>query len=251
MTPEQASGPATISMAEILPHFPQARIAVCVVEGLRLRPERTPELDAFIGEVEARARARWRNPDGAPMELAQIPGIAAWRSAYKAFGIKRTSYRSSVERLVKRVLAGDSLPRINDGVDLYNAISLDHVLCCGADDLDALVTPLAFRFSRPDDSFFDMGAAPGEDPYDPPKPGEVVYADARHVLCRRWNWRQDSRSGLTTDTRRAVITLQSNGWGDVEAAVADMARWWQVLGATSFRHVILETANPEAPLPLS
>ena len=58
------------------------------------------------------------------MELSSIPGVAAWRSAYKGFGIKSTSYRSSVERLVKRVLAGDALPRINAFVDLYNALSL-------------------------------------------------------------------------------------------------------------------------------
>ena len=29
------------------------------------------------------------------------------------------------------------------------------------------------------------------------RPGEVVYADAAHVLCRRWNWRQDARSLIT------------------------------------------------------
>jgi DNA/RNA-binding domain of Phe-tRNA-synthetase-like protein len=67
-----------------------------------------------------------------------------------------------------------------------------------------------------------MGAEAGEDPNDPPKDGEVVYADARHVLCRRWNWRQDARTGITAATTRAVITVQANGWGDLEAAVADL-----------------------------
>jgi len=27
-------------------------------------------------------------------ELSQIPGIAAWRAAYKGFGIRQTRYRS-------------------------------------------------------------------------------------------------------------------------------------------------------------
>ena len=62
-----------------------------------------------------------------------------------------------------------------------------------------------------------MGAAEGEDPDDPPKPGEVVYADAAKVLCRRWNWRQDARSAVTPATRRVVLTAQSNGAGDVGA----------------------------------
>ena len=68
--------------------------------------------------------------------MSQIPGIAAWRAAYKGFGIKQTRYRSSVERLVKNVLAGRPLARVNAFVDLYNAVSLAHVLPLGADDLD-------------------------------------------------------------------------------------------------------------------
>jgi len=42
------------------------------------------------------------------------------------------------------------------------------------------------------------------------------------VLCRRWNWRQDARSVITPATRRAVVTVQSNGVGDLEGAVEDL-----------------------------
>src|SRR5208282_709927 len=165
--------------------------------------------------IEAECRRRWSG-----VELSAIPAVAAWRVAYKGFGVKRTSYRSSVERLIKRVLAGGALPRVNALVDLYNAASLRSGLCLGCDDLDRVQGDLAFRFSRPGDSFVDMGAEAGEDPDDPPKVGEVVYADSRHVLCRRWNWRQDARSAVSTHTRRAALTAQSNGAGDVEAAAA-------------------------------
>lgn len=204
----------SLSIEALAERFPEFRAAVVVAEGLTIG-ERDEALAAEIAEAEARARARW-----AGMELSAIPGVAAWRTAYRAFGIKKTSYRSSVERLVKRVLAGDELPRVNALVDLYNMVSLDEVLCLGCDDLDRVEGDLAFRFSREGDSFLDMGAAEGEDPSDPPKPGEVVYADARKVLCRRWNWRQDARSAVTPATRRVVLTAQSNGWGDVEAAGA-------------------------------
>jgi DNA/RNA-binding domain of Phe-tRNA-synthetase-like protein len=128
-----------------------------------------------------------------------------------------------VERLIKRVLAGDRLPKVNALVDLYNLVSIESGLCLGCDDLDALDGDLAFRFARPGDTFLDMGAGEGEDPLDPPKAGEFVYADARHVLCRRWNWRQDARSLITPQTRRSVLTVQSNGFGDVEAAARRVA----------------------------
>ena len=75
-----------------------------------------------------------------------------------------------------------ALPRVNSLVDVYNNVSLVHGLCLGADDLDKTFGDLAFRFSKADDSFVDMGAELGEDPNDPPKDGEVVYADVRHVL---------------------------------------------------------------------
>jgi DNA/RNA-binding domain of Phe-tRNA-synthetase-like protein len=95
------------------------------------------------------------------------------------------------------------------------------VLPLGADDLDKVTPPLAFRFTRDGDTFVDMadGAEAGDET---PKPGEVVYADACHVLCRRWNWRQDARSLITPDTTRAVVTLQQNGAGDVQAAADDL-----------------------------
>jgi DNA/RNA-binding domain of Phe-tRNA-synthetase-like protein len=203
-----------LTLEELIPTFPQFRVAVVVAEGLTIG-ERDSALDREIAEAEARCRTRW-----AGVELSAIPGVAAWRTAYRAFGIKKTSYRSSVERLLKRVLAGDSLPRVNALVDLYNRISLDETLCLGCDDLDRVTGDLAFRYSREGDSFLDMGAAEGEDPEDPPKPGEVVYADASHVLCRRWNWRQDARTAVGPKTRRVVLTAQSNGFGDVEAAGA-------------------------------
>lgn len=207
----------TLSIAEISDRFPEFRVAAVVAEDLAIPAERPPELDRLIAEREAAIRARY---DG--MELSAIPGVAAWRKAYRAFGIKRTSYRSAVERLVKNVLAGRSLPAINGFVDAYNTVSLTHVLCLGADDLDHVVGDLAFRVARPGDSFVDMGAEDGEDPNDPPKEGEVVYADSEKVLCRRWNWRQDARSVITPATRRAVVTVQSNGAGDLEGAVEDL-----------------------------
>ena len=207
-----------ISLTEIMPGFPSCRVAALMLEDGVIPPARSPELASYIDAREQEARGLFSD-----LELSQIPGVAAWRSAYRGFGIKRTSYRSSVERLVKRVLAGDALPAINGFVDLYNAVSLRSVLCLGADDLAGVTGDVAFRFSRPGDTFLDMGAAAGEDPNDPPKEGEVVYADDDHVLCRRWNWRQDARTAVTPQTRRVLVTVQSNGWGDVETAAEELA----------------------------
>ncbi len=209
-----------IDISEIVRDFPDFRVAVVVAERIEIEPGRTAELAAIIAEREAQCRTAWGG-----MELSEIPGVAAWRKAYRAFGIKKTSYRSSVERLVKNVLASRPLPEINAFVDVYNAVSLAHVMPLGADDLGQVAGSIAFRYSRIGDQFVDMaGGDEGADTpaNDPPKPGEVVYADDEKILCRRWNWRQDVRSLVTPLTTRAVVTVQSNGVGDLDAAVTDL-----------------------------
>jgi DNA/RNA-binding domain of Phe-tRNA-synthetase-like protein len=228
-----------IDITGIISAFSDFRVAVVVAEDIDDGAERTPEMAALIAEREAACRARW-----ADMELSEIPGIAAWRKAYRAFGIKRTSYRSSVERLVKNVLAGRGLPAINAFVDAYNAVSLAHVMPLGADDLEKVVGDLAFRYSRLGDQFLDMAGGEGEDT-DPPKEGEIVYADEEKILCRRWNWRQDMRSLVTPLTRRAVVTVQANGVGDLEEAVADLRR---LLGRFAAAETSVTIADRHRPL---
>ena len=232
-----------ISIADITNAFPDYRVAFVVAEGLTIAPERPAALDALIAAREEAARARWSGT-----ELSQIPGIAAWRAAYKGFGIKQTRYRSSVERLVKNVLAGRPLARVNAFVDLYNAVSLAHVLPLGADDLAHVTPPLAFRYARAGDSFVDMAEAEEGGGPEAPKPGEVVYADAAHVLCRRWNWRQDARSLITPRTTRAVVTVQANGAGDVAAGAQDLIDLIGKFCGGRYQVMTLDRARPIADL---
>ena len=121
-----------------------------------------------------------------------------------------------------------------------------HVLPLGADDLDKVTPPLAFRYARDGDSFVDM-AEEGDAP-EAPKAGEVVYADAVHVLCRRWNWRQDARTLITAGTTRAVVTVQANGSGDVVAAADDLIDLITRFCAGHCRVAVLDRANPTADL---
>jgi DNA/RNA-binding domain of Phe-tRNA-synthetase-like protein len=157
----------SLSIEELTEKFPRFRVAFLLTELLAIQPERSPRLERELAAAEDECRRRW-----AGMELSAIPEVAAWRAAYKGFGIRRTNYRSSAERLIKRVLAGEPLPRINALVDLYNMVSLQTGLCLGCDDFDKTCGDLAFRYAKVGDSFVDMGAEAGEDPDDPPKEGE-------------------------------------------------------------------------------
>ena len=231
-----------IDISEIAADFPAFRVAVVVAEGLVIADGRSSVLESEIAAREAACRTRWGGS-----ELSQIPGIAAWRKAYRQFGIKKTSYRCAVERLVKNVLADRNLACINGFVDAYNAVSLAHVFPLGADDLDKLSGDIAFRYARADDTFFDM-AGEGGPVEDPPKSGEVVYADGEKILCRRWNWRQDARSLVTPATSRAVVTVQYNGHGDLDAAVDDLVALLERECAATCRVTVADSGKPTADI---
>jgi DNA/RNA-binding domain of Phe-tRNA-synthetase-like protein len=204
----------SLDIAEILPQFPTYRVALIVATDLTIGQERPPALMDYMSNVEVDCRARYVG-----REMGDIPEVRRWRQAYKAFGVKKTSFRSSVERLLRRVIQGEGLPPINTLVDAYNAISVAFHVPAGADDLDLLKPPLAYRYAREGDTFFTLG----EDTLtpDPPEPGEVVYADMAHVLCRRWNWRQDARSAIRDATRRVTLNIES--LDDESASVVEAA----------------------------
>ena len=202
----------SLDIADILPQFPTYRVALVVATGLTIGQERSAALADYIASVEAECRERF-----AGWELGDIPEVRRWRQTYKAFGVKKTSFRSSVERLLRRVIQGEGLPQINTLVDAYNAISVAYRVPAGADDLDLLKPPLAYRYARAGDTFFTLGE--NELAPDPPEPGEVVYADTVHVLCRRWNWRQDVRSAIRPETRRVTLNIET--LDDESASVAE------------------------------
>lgn len=199
----------TLDISEVAGGFPRFRVALVVVEGLTVSAERPPRLEAFVADAVTQI-----TKDLAGIELADIAALQAWRQAYRAFGVKKTSYRSSVERLLKNLQRGAGLPRVNVLVDAYNAVSALHRMPIGADDLDRVSPPLAFRYARPTDTFVALGD-PASTP-DPPRAGEVVYADAEKCLCRRWNWYQDCRSAIGPHTTGAVLTVQTLADDDSE-----------------------------------
>ena len=208
-----------LSIEELLDAYPGFQVAFALIEDIDPATAGQSGIDRLVAEAETAAAERLGEKD-----IADLPEIAAWRAAYRRFGSKKTSYRNSCEALLRRLRSGGGLPRVLPLVDLYNALSIKHVIPAGADDLARLRPPLAFRYSRPGDSFLDLARDPPTD--DPPAPGEVVLADAEKCLCRRWNWRQDARSRIRPETRDATLvlqTLEADGQSRLSAAAAELS----------------------------
>jgi DNA/RNA-binding domain of Phe-tRNA-synthetase-like protein len=179
---------------------PDYRAVLLTADGLRGGPSDATS-ERILGEAEATARhlLAGRSPE-------QHPHLAAWREAYRAFGAKPQRTRPSVEALARR-LDLDGLPRIDRITDVYNAVSIAHLLPVGGEDRAAYAGPP--RLVRADGSEpFDTTAG-GEPVVEHPEAGEVVWRDGAGVTCRRWNWRQCTRTRITTGTSSAVFILDA------------------------------------------
>ena len=154
--------------------------------------------DAALRRAEDSARTRLA---GAPPE--SLPEIAAWREAFLGFGVKPRIARSSVESLVRRVDAG--LPRIDRLTDLYNAVSVEHLVPVGGEDLDRYAGPPRLVRAHGDEPFDTVADA--EPTTAKADPGEVVWRDDLGVTCRRWNWRQCVRTRLEPATTNVLFIL--------------------------------------------
>ena len=179
---------------------PDYRALLVTAAGLRGGPSDDVS-ERILSAAEATAR---RALDGRPPE--RLPHPAAWREAYRAFGAKPQRTRPSVEALLRR-LDPDGLPRIDRITDVYNAVSIAHLLPLGGEDRAAYVGPARLVRASGDEPF-DTTAG-GEPVVEHPDPGEVVWRDDVGVTCRRWNWRQCSRTRITTDTISAVFILDA------------------------------------------
>ncbi|MPY57040.1 B3/B4 domain-containing protein [Streptomyces spongiae] len=152
------------------------------------------------------------------------PHMAAWREAYTAFGSKPSRTRNSAEALAKRALSEAGLPRINLLVDLYNAISVAHLIPVGGEDLDRIQGGMSLVRATGQEDFVTV--AGGEEVVEHPDAGEVVWRDEVGVTCRRWNWRQGPRTRLAEDSTSALFLLESLApmpVADVETAGAELA----------------------------
>ena len=154
--------------------------------------------------------------------LSEVPSLAAWRRAFRAFGVDPTAYRSAAEALLRRLTKQGSIPSIGTLVDIGNLVSIRYALPVAVFDLVSIEGGLTVRFATGEESFTDLGSGATKRP----EPGEVIFIDeAGHVAARRWCWRQSAESASAGSTTGVLVTVEGHHEGareDVEAAVADL-----------------------------
>ena len=171
----------------------RVRLGVLELDGVAVR-ESDPALAA---EIEAYAAGMRRtHGDG---KSADVPGAADARALYKALGLDPTKTRPSSEALLRRVLKGEALYRINTLVDAMNLCSLRAQLPFGLYDRDHIEPPVVLRKGTAGESYEGIRKAAVN------VEGRPVLADARGAFGNPTS--DSARTMVTTAATAALVTV--------------------------------------------
>jgi DNA/RNA-binding domain of Phe-tRNA-synthetase-like protein len=151
---------------------------------------------ALLAELNACDQSILRLPE--PRTVLESPQILATRAAYKALGKDPARYRGSAEALLRRVIAGKGLPRINAVVDIINLVSVESRLSIGLYDLAHVQGDIVFRAGLAGETYKGIGK------YDLNLEGLPVFCDA---LGPHGSPTSDSERTMVTSKTKNVLAV--------------------------------------------
>lgn len=181
----------------IFDKIPTLQVYVTIAKNMTLKPDGEVAIKQFLHDS-------WHHGAQACLAYANVqshPHIQAWRECYQSLGISIKKFTCSVENLLKRAVKQPEPRSISPIVDLYNAVSVRHVMPFGAMDLDDMPEePLELRFSQPGDTFMALDeTVPSPVPLQ-----EATYVCGHQALTRHINWKQ-SKKALVQNTSKNVM----------------------------------------------
>lgn len=124
--------------------------------------------------------------------LTEQINIKTSRKAYKALGKEPSRYRVSSEALIRRILQGKGLYRINNVVDTNNLISIETGYSVGSYDLENLHGNINFRIGNIGEKYQGIGK-------------EMINIENLPVFADDFG----AYGSPTSDSTRAMITEKS------------------------------------------
>lgn len=224
--------------ADILARFPNVVGGVILAQGMTNGPTRDSLLRTYYAEQQTVKQRIGDTP------LSQVETLSAWRSAFRAFNVDPTQYRSAAEALLRRLTKKGDIPSINTLVDIGNLVSIRYALPVAVFDTRTLQGAVTVHFADGTERYTTLGQT--EEGH--PEPGEVVFSDETGlVIARRWCWRQSEQSAAQLDTTGAIITVEAHHTGarrDIEAALNDLQELLIKYAVGTFKSGVLDAHNP-------
>lgn len=90
-------------------------------------------------------------------EISKLPAITAARRAYKLAGKDPARYRLSAESLLRRIIKGNDLYKINNVVDLLNLVSIKTGISIGGYDVSKIEGHANFGIGKEGEPYEGIG----------------------------------------------------------------------------------------------
>lgn len=168
-------------------------------------------------------------------QINKRPGIAATRAAYRKCGKDPNRYRPSCEAMMRRLVKGMELYRIDALVDLVNLLSLKSGYSIGGFDADKIIgNSLTLGIGTADEQFEGIGRGVLN------IEGLPVYRDAAGGIGTPTSDNERTKMGL--DTRNILLTINIYGEDMPVDETVKLAK--RLLGeyasATNITHQLIE-----------
>ena len=223
---------------EILARFPEVQAGVLFCRGISNQP--TPEglKERYFSEQETVLNQIGETP------LSELESLAAWRSAFRQFGVNPTRYRSAVEALLRRLTKKGDIPSINTLVDIGNLVSIRYQIPVAVFDVERTRGTIFVRFASGYEQFTPLF----EKAYEHPEPEEVIFIDGNDlVAARRWCWRQSDQSASRMDTRSVMIVTEAHHPGAEQAVGQAVTDLEELVGEYLGGEFVSGIANSQSP----
>lgn len=177
--------------------FPDLRVIAVLMENLKVAAK-NPVLESLMARVVEEVKSKYNVET-----LKDVPSIRAYRDFFWKIGLDPTKSRPAAEALIRRVLLGNPLPRINTFVDSLNIASIKSEVAIGSFDADKIVEDkIVIRYAREGEEFYGIGVS---------KPVvmkgcEIVLSDNAGLIAV-YPYRDSERTRITEGTRRAVLVF--------------------------------------------
>jgi DNA/RNA-binding domain of Phe-tRNA-synthetase-like protein len=90
-------------------------------------------------------------------DISKIPAIQKAREAYKALGKDPSRYRLSAEALLRRILQGKDLYKVNNIIDVLNIISIQSGISIGGYDADRIQGKIILSTAGENEEYYAIG----------------------------------------------------------------------------------------------
>jgi len=182
--------------AQLKTRFSDLTVLTCNVKDVKVEKQNV-ELEKFKDEITEKVREKYELDS-----VKNLPTFRAYRDFFWRVGIDPTKNRPAAEALIRRILRGRTIPRINTLVDAYNLASVKTEIALAAFDANKLKGDFLMRFAEKGEKFLGIGM----EKLMLLQGGEIVVSDSEKLVAI-YPYRDADNTKITEKTKNVILLV--------------------------------------------